>query len=214
MFRWQHAWRRHPLANCFLIPAILGIGLAVLVIHSVNARLRPIMTQLAVTQVHQEVIHVLTQTVETVPLSYDEIIILEKTSDGQITALKSNMQAVNTYRSQLLSRLSNATGELEKRKISIPLGTLSGIDLLSGRGLGIPVKVLTVGQAKSSFENSFSAAGINQTRHQIILNLTVTANILLPGVTTQTDITTQICVAETVIVGAVPSHYFTTGDNV
>jgi len=206
-------WRKSLLANGFLIPAVVGIGLAIFFIHTVNLRIRPIMTQLAIAQIHNDVVEVLTETVEQMPLSYDDIISLEKTAEGQISALKSDMQAINAYRSQLLGYLVNATRELEQHKISIPLGTLTGIDLLSGRGPGIPVKVLTIGQAKSSFENVFSSAGINQTRHQIMLNLTVTASVLLPGVTTQTDITTQICAAETVIVGTVPDHYFNYGNS-
>jgi len=207
--------RRHRIrrSDSLFLPAVVGVGLAVLFIHTVNARIRPIMTQLAIAQVHNDVIKVLTETVEQMPLSYDDVIVLEKAEDGQITALKSDMSTVNTYRSQLLEHLVHATGELEKRNISIPLGTLTGIDLLSGRGPGIPVKVLTIGQAKSRFENVFSSAGINQTRHQIMLHLTVTASVLVPGVTTQTDITTQICVAETVIVGKVPDHYFNLGTN-
>lgn len=208
MFRRYFRRHRSLLANSFLIPAVIGIGLGIFCIHTVNLRIRPIITQLAIAQVHNDVVETLTKTVEQMPLSYDDIISLEKTEDGQITALKSNMQAINAYRSQLLGYLVDATRELEQHRISIPFGTLTGVDLLSGRGPGIPVKVLTIGQAKSSFENAFSSAGINQTRHQVMLNLTVTASVLLPGLTTQTDITTQICVAETVIVGTVPSHYF------
>lgn len=199
--------RKRLWKDSLILPAVLGIGLAVLFIHTVNAQIRPIMIQLAIAQAHNDVVEVLTKTVEQIPLSYDEIITLEKGEAGQITALKSDMSAVNTYRSQLLERLVSNTGELQKQHISIPLGTLTGIELLSGRGPGIPVKVLTIGQAESSFENVFSSAGINQTRHQIMLNLTVTASVLMPGVTTQTDITTQICVAETVIVGNVPEHF-------
>ena len=49
-----------------------------------------------------------------------------------------------------------------------------------------------------------SDAGINQTRHQILLDVTVAVEILLPGSTLNTEIGAQIPVAETVIVGTVP----------
>ena len=68
----------------------------------------------------------------------------------------------------------------------------------------LPVEVVAVGTAHAEFESSLSDAGINQTRHQILLDVTVAVEILLPGSTLNTEIGAQIPVAETVIVGAVP----------
>lgn len=207
MARRRVHWRRLSFGDSLAVSALLGIGLAVLLIHGVNGRIQPMMTQLATAQVNNEVLRILAQAVEDIPLSYDDIITLEKDAEGRITALKSDMSAVSAYRAQIVERLLDSVDELQTRDMRIPLGSLTGIDLLSGRGPGIVVKVLSVGAAKSDFENVFSSAGINQTRHQIMLHVTVTASILLPGVTTQTDITTRICVAETVIVGGVPENY-------
>ena len=51
------------------------------------------------------------------------------------------------------------------------------------------------------------AAGINQTRHQILLHVDVYTGILLPGFTASTKVSNEIAVAETVIVGGVPQTY-------
>ena len=64
-----------------------------------------------------------------------------------------------------------------------------------------------VGSATASFRNSFSSAGINQTRHQILLQMDVSVSILLPGFRTSTKVSNEITVAESVIVGAVPQTY-------
>ena len=55
--------------------------------------------------------------------------------------------------------------------------------------------------------NAFSAAGINQTRHQILLSVDVYTSILRPGFTASTKVSNEIAVAETVIVGSVPETY-------
>ena len=65
----------------------------------------------------------------------------------------------------------------------------------------------SVGSSSARFENAFSSAGINQTKHQIILNIDVTVSILLPGFTTATKISNAVTVAETIIVGTVPDTY-------
>ena len=55
--------------------------------------------------------------------------------------------------------------------------------------------------------DKFTAAGINQTKHQILLDVDVRVSILLPGITTYTKVSNEISVAETVIVGGVPQTY-------
>ena len=65
----------------------------------------------------------------------------------------------------------------------------------------------TMGTAAAAFRDKFTAAGINQTKHQILLDVDVYVTILLPGITTYTKVSNEISVAETVIVGAVPDTY-------
>lgn len=191
-----------------MLPAVFGVVLALCLIHRINVNLRPLMIQLASIQVENQVVTAISLAVEELPLSYSDVITLEKDTQGRITALQSDMSAVGSYRDHLSKILISRLSGLKKQEISIPLGSLTGIDLLSGRGPGVPIKILSARAVSTSFENVFSAAGINQTRHQIMLNVTVTVNILLPGETTEIPIDHQLCVAETVIVGEVPEQYF------
>lgn len=66
---------------------------------------------------------------------------------------------------------------------------------------------MTVGSAHAVFQSQFSDAGINQTRHQILLEVTVSVDILLPGGDLPAEISAQVPVAETIIVGSVPDTY-------
>ena len=84
---------------------------------------------------------------------------------------------------------------------------LIGGTVFSGRGPGIPVRIVSVSNVTADFTNEFSSAGINQTRHQIILNIKVDIDMLIPGGTLQDTVTTSMVIAETVIVGTVPGTY-------
>lgn len=205
VFRWDRPGRRYRRGAW--LPAVLGIGLAILLICLVNSRIRPLVVDLAGAQIHNEVLCLLHQAVEEAPLPYDEAISLEKDETGRVTLLKSDMNTVSAYRSRLTEHLIGSVDTLQAKNIRIPLGSLTGIDLLSGRGPGIPVRVLSIGVVKSEFENLFTSAGINQTRHQIMLDITVDTKFLFPGTGTHTETTAQICVADTIIVGAVPEHF-------
>ena len=194
---------------------VLGVGLAVMLIGTVSARLHPVMVSMAVAKVSNEMTQVLDGAIldrlSIEGTTYQDLITLEKDSQGRIIALTSNMASLNHLRSELLSTVVEAIDGLSRERLSIPAGNLTGISFLSGRGISLPLEVVSVGTVHANFQNLFSAAGINQTRHQIMLDLQVTVDILLPGETVRTEIPAQVCVAETVIVGEVPETYLQMG---
>jgi hypothetical protein len=66
---------------------------------------------------------------------------------------------------------------------------------------------MSTGTATAEFSHQFLEAGVNQTLHQIMLDIEVCVQVLLPGETTELPVRTRICVAETIIVGEVPDTY-------
>ena len=69
------------------------------------------------------------------------------------------------------------------------------------------MKLKAVTNVSARFENDFSAAGINQTRHQIRLNVSVQVLVVIPGRELTAPVNTTVVIAETVIVGKVPELY-------
>ena len=144
-------WKRPELRVSPVFSALLGVGVAVLLIHALNARIRPMMSELAVAQVNNEVVRLLSQAAESLSIAYDDVVELEKDSEGHIIALKSDMSAVSDYRTKLLEYLVVHEGDLKSRKMSIPLGALTGIELFTAWGPGVPVRVLSIGMPASNF---------------------------------------------------------------
>lgn len=68
----------------------------------------------------------------------------------------------------------------------------------------MPLRLTLSGNVNADFKSSFESAGINQTKHQIYLNIHTSVYSFLPGFNTTTDVETNVPVAETIIVGAVP----------
>lgn len=140
-------------------------------------------------------------------IQYDDLVTLERDNSGNITALTTNMQEMNRLKTQLLKILDDDFYDLSDDTISVPMGNLTGIQLLSGRGPKIPVKIVAVSSSDANFSGDFADAGINQTIHRIMLNVALDLVILLPSGTVTDHVSTDVCVAETVLLGPVPDSY-------
>ena len=148
-------------------------------------------------------------------VDYDQLISFEKDNEGRITAVKSNMAECNRLQSAIIDEVLEKLSEVTTKELSVPVGTLLGSPFLSGRGPLIRVRMQSVGSSSAHFENAFTSAGINQTKHQIYLVVDVYVSILLPGFSTTTKFSNTYSVAETVIVGSVPDNYtyFSNGED-
>ncbi len=138
--------------------------------------------------------------------TYDYFVNLQKDSEGNVTAISANMTRINTLSSEILREViaSTNSGELN---LSIPLGNLLGSNLLLGRGPHIPVKIIMLTSSYADFRNELSSAGINQIKHQIILEVRVQIDVLMPWEVQSTEVLSEVLIAETIIVGKVPNTY-------
>ncbi len=173
--------------------------------------LKPVMTSMATARVSNMVNRIVSaavnEAVENGQIDYNNFVIFDKDETGHITALRSNVAEVNRMQGMIADEILHRLSELSTSELEIPLGTLTGSALLAGRGPSLFVRMQAVGSASAAFRNQFTSAGINQTRHQIFLDVDVYMSILLPGMKTSTKVSNEIAVAETVIVGGVPDTY-------
>jgi sporulation protein YunB len=140
-------------------------------------------------------------------LDYMDLITFEKDESGKVTALITDMSKVNMLKSEISYDIIKIITDEKVAKIGVPVGNLLGGALFSGMGPDIPVKIIVVSSVSTNFANKFTSAGINQTRHQIIVDVNVSIKVLIPGKSVKTKVETQLTVAETVIVGNVPDSF-------
>lgn len=136
----------------------------------------------------------------------DYFVTFQKADSGEITAISSNMARINSFTSHVLDKIL-ADDDDNAITVEIPIGNLTGATLLMGRGSKLPVKIMVLSSSAVEFSNSVVTAGINQTKHQIDLNVTVDMKLLLPWETKTDTVETHALIADTVIVGKVPDTY-------
>ena len=144
-------------------------------------------------------------------IDYERIVYFEKDTAGRITALKTNIGQINQLKTDTLNLINDQILSNEHSQMGIPLGSLFLPEFFSGKGPEIPVKILSIRNSDAKFESSFAHAGINQTMHQLRLCVLIDVSVLVLGQTVSFQVTSDVVIAETIIVGAVPDTFFDTG---
>lgn len=178
--------------------------------------LRSISTQIAVSDasdvVSMRVNQIIAEVMAEGQYDGDYFVSFEKTESGEVSAISCQMARINTLSAKILDRVVGAT-ENTVTTVKIPLGNLSGVSLLMGRGPKIPVEIVTLTSSRVAFKNNIVSAGINQTKHQIALQILVDIDVLVPWGTASTQVSAEVLIADTVIVGQVPETYLDIKEN-
>ena len=194
-------WLRRLLAALALVSLALlfmqrNLNQVVLTMASANAR------ALAVNVLNQAVQEILDTGV-----TYEDMMLVQKDQEGRVSLLQANTALMNDMASAAALRAQFSLSSLENQFVSIPLGSALGMTIWAGSGPRIRVQILPVGAVSAQFSTEFHTAGINQTRHKILLTLEATVRLVIPTGAQEISVSSQMAVAESIIVGQVPSSF-------
>ena len=200
----------------FGIILLLCFGVLIAGFFSLRSKYRLVIGDLAQTSVKNATSDLandsVAQQIENGNIQYDRIVYFEKDINGRITALKTNIGEVNRLKTDILNIINGRILALDAADIGIPIGSLFLPEFFSGKGPAIPVHILAIRNSDATFSSNFIQAGINQTLHKLVMEVNVEAAVLVLGETSTVQVSSQIVVAETVIVGEVPNTFIQTGE--
>ena len=190
------------------------IGLALFlsgILLLIDVRVRPIIEKTAVYQSKVLATRIINDAVyselENESVNYGDLVTIVYNSDNSISSIESNMVNINRIKSRITKSVNDELCCLDEHDLSISLGTVSGFEIFYNQGPLIPIKVQPEGYVEAILISSFESAGINQTLHRIIIEIKTEISAIIPGYTSSATVETQFVMAETVIVGTVPSTY-------
>ncbi len=140
-------------------------------------------------------------------ITYSDLINIQKDDHGEITLVSANTVLMNNLAASTAISAQDKILNIGEQGISIPLGTILGGQMLSGRGPMVEVRVEPVGSVTTDFETEFEGAGINQTRQKIFIVLNATLRIIVGNTAQTVEISSQVLISETIIIGDVPQSY-------
>ena len=146
-------------------------------------------------------------------ISYDSLVHVTLGEDGSVRLLQANTAGMNSLASRASLTAQAKLEALQDQTVSVPLGSALGVTLLAGTGPRIRVHMLPVGAVVTAYETEFTSAGINQTRHRVLLTMRAQVQLVLPTGASGVEAVTQVAVAESIIVGQVPDSFVNVGDD-
>ena len=130
-------------------------------------------------------------------------VVVERNEAGEPEAVHTDTAALNALRTQLLSQLEESLNGTVT--VEVPVGSLTGIALLNGRGFTVPLTLQVESSADLSFETEFVSAGINQSCHRVTMTIRIQGISQSMRFPAETETETSTVLAETVLVGDVPN---------
>ena len=140
-------------------------------------------------------------------LTYENLVMLTRDNEGNVTSVTVDSVKTNRLCSEIRTEIVEDLSALGEREVSIPIGNFTGMDIFTGRGPRLKFVISLSGSASTDIINEFHTAGINQTRHQMILNVKTRIYIIMQSGNITAETENSIVIAETVIVGKVPEIY-------
>lgn len=203
----KYKYRKWSLKKKVIVISIIILTISILI----DCQMRPLVKSIASTQAQIVSTNVINQVVideiSRLDINYSDIVDIQKDENGKILAISTDMKKVNSLKSSITMSIQEKITSMGKRKIKIPLGTFSGTEILNGRGPKIPLSVSMSGSVVTDFKSEFLAAGINQTKHRLYLDVSTEVFALIPGYPVNTAVNTSVLIAETIIVGEVPALF-------
>lgn len=140
-------------------------------------------------------------------VGYDDLMSVRMDERGQVALLSANTMRMNKLADKAGEAALRRLQRMSSERVSVPLGAALGMTLLAGSGPRIPVSIVPIGSISTDYATEFEACGINQTRHKVYLRVSASIRIVIPTGARTTQVSANMLVAESIIVGAVPESF-------
>ena len=147
------------------------------------------------------------KSLDTDRVKYSDLIKFGRDENGNIVSVTTDAYALNKIGNNIGTEIDNIMNEMKSYVIKIPFSVLFSEQLINGRGPKIPMIFVMTGITTTDFENEFTAAGVNQTHHRIMMNITVNTYVIHSGNVTVVPYKTNVCIAESIVVGITPQTF-------
>lgn len=198
--------KRRRLMRRLLLAALVTAALLMLM----ERNLKPLVFSLAearsAAMASQVLNGALTEAIED-GVAYTDLMSVHMDQQGQVALLSANTMQMNRLADRAGKAALRRLNSMSSERVTVPLGAALGITILAGTGPGIPVSIVPIGSISTEFATEFEACGINQTRHKVYLRLTASIRIVIPTGAKTTQVSANMLVAESIIVGGVPEGF-------
>lgn len=204
--------RKKPLKILLLTACIFMAGCIALLLM-INDNMRPALTAIAEARITALAVSAMNDAImERMDDNSYTSLITAYDNGEKVYMIQADTRQMNMLASDCCAAAQTRIAAMGEQGVSVPLGTVSGITYLSGRGPGIRVLFTPVGSVESDFDSELVSSGINQSLYRVNIRLTSTIRLIMPGVSHSIEVSAKAAIAESIIVGEVPQVYTNVAD--
>jgi sporulation protein YunB len=192
----------------YLIWIVALFALSIYLFEYIDKNIRP--TLIAISEIRAKA--VTTKTInDTIKskikrdINYNDLIFVKYNSEGRVTMMQANTILMNSIAAEVALEVQEQLKNMSGSKVAVPLNNAFDTQII--RLPSIKLRIIPQGAVSVDFATEFQESGINQTRHRIYLIVVTDIKMIIPLVSENLRITTNIPIAETIIVGDVPEQY-------
>lgn len=199
-----------------------------------NKKFTPIIMDYAEIQAGRIATFVINQAITeevTNEIDIEDLFIIIKDDNGEIRSMDFNPLEVNKMLSIVTNNVQTYLQNLENGNIDdigfinnglsgydidklkqgiiyeVPTGVIFGNSILYDIGPKIPVRISLVGDIVSNIDTKITSYGINNALIEIVINISVTEQVMLPFASKKVTVSTNVPIAIKLVQGTVPNYY-------
>lgn len=201
--------RQKVVLRVYLIVGIVFFLVGSLLVTA-ERRLKPSFLEIARMRAQQVATEMLNRAINekiAQSIRYQDLVRIERDSEKGIAIVEQNTGEISRLLTDVTLEVQNALNTLAEEPIQIPLGQVFGSELLAAMGPRVTVKVVPVGTVELQVVDRVESVGINQTRHKIYVVVETTIKIVIPLLSSNVSVRTEVPLTDFSIVGEVPQFY-------
>ncbi len=147
------------------------------------------------------------KSLDTDRVRYADLVKFRRDRNGNIVSVSTDAYYLNKIGNNIGDEVDKQINEMKSYVLKIPVSVLFSEQFINGRGPKLPVIFVMTGITTTDFENEFTAAGVNQTHHRIMLNIKINTYVIHSGNVIVVPYETNVCIAESIVVGITPQTF-------
>lgn len=128
--------------------------------------------------------------------------------NGQVVSISLDQAKTNEINSLITQAITRKIQQSEDEGFKVPIGTLSGITFLNGRGFDLDLRLHQLGAVSTQIMSDFESCGINQSKYRVYIRINVELSAVLPVRSTDVTVDYEYLIGERIVVGKIPNVYF------
>ncbi|MBQ0011057.1 MAG: hypothetical protein KBS76_08170 [Ruminococcus sp.] len=206
--------RQKRIGRRILFFFVILLCVLLMLVAYIDNKLDPLVMLLAEAQAKNRISGIINDATERAlseeSISYEDLVQIRYGEDGTITSLSADSLTMTKLRTKITEAILQDFRDLAGFTVVVSFSNILDDEVIFGRfpDLQMPASIDPASAVESRLKSEFLSAGINQTLHRITAEITAHVCVLTLISNLTFDMIAEVSLAETLIVGDVPSAYF------